>query len=66
MKLSFKIYFVVVVLFIASVVAILYFYPKPIVYNESFEQDFGGWIESADVPLDPNNPGHMLLGTFLE
>ena len=43
-----------------SVVAIWYFYPKPSVYNESFEQDFGGWIADADVPLDPNNPGQYV------
>mgnify|MGYP001083722587 CR=1 FL=1 len=60
MKPRFKIYFVVGILFMASVVAIWYFYPKPIVYSESFEQDFGGWIEAADVPLDPNNPGHYV------
>jgi hypothetical protein len=60
MKLSFKIYFVIGILVVVSVVAVWYFYPKPIVYNESFEQDFGGWIEDADVPLDPNNPGQCV------
>ncbi len=25
---------------------------------QSFEEGFGGWISDADVPLDPNNPGH--------
>ena len=57
MKLSFKGYFVIGILFVVSVVAVWYFYPKPIVYNESFEQDFGGWIKDTDVPLDLNNPG---------
>ena len=57
MKQSFKIYFVIGVLVVVSVVAIWYFYPKPSVYNESFEQDFGGWIKDTDVPLDLNNPG---------
>jgi len=60
MKLSFKIYFVVGVLVVVSVVAMWYFYPKPSVHNESFEQDFGGWIADADVPLDPNNPGQYV------
>ena len=31
-----------------------------IVYNESFEEDFGGWVEDADLPLDPNNPGQYV------
>jgi hypothetical protein len=30
------------------------------VYNESFEQDFVGWIKDTDVPLDPNNPGQYV------
>ncbi len=59
MKPSFKIYFVIGILVVVSVVAVWYFCPKPILYNESFEQDFGGWIEDTDVPLDPNNPGHV-------
>jgi len=58
MKLSFKIYFVIGVLIVVSVVAVWYFYPKPVVYSESFEGNFGGWMENADVPPDPNNPGH--------
>ena len=60
MKLSFKIYFVIGILIVVSVVAVWCFYPKPIVYNESFEQDFGGWIEDTDVPLDQNNPGQYV------
>lgn len=58
MKLSFKIYFVIGVLIVVSVVAVWYFYPKPVVYRESFEGNFGGWMENADVPPDPNNPGY--------
>ena len=58
MKLGFKIYFVIGILLVVSAVAGWYFYPKPIVYIESFEEDFGGWMEDADVPPDPNNPGH--------
>lgn len=57
MKLSFKIYFVIGILLV-TVFAALYLYPKPVVYDESFEQDFGGWAKDAQVPLDPNNPGH--------
>lgn len=33
------------------------FYPKPALYNEGFEQDFGEWTEDAQVPPDPNSPG---------
>ena len=58
MKLSFKIYFIIGILIVVSFVAVWYFYPKPLVHSESFEQNFGGWVKDADVPLDPNNPGH--------
>jgi len=58
MKLSHIVYFVIGILIVTSGVAIWYFYPTPLVYTESFENDFGGWIADADVPLDPNNPGH--------
>ncbi len=58
MKLSFKIYFVTGMLILVGIVAALSLYPKPNVYNESFEEDFGGWIEDSEVPMDPNNPGH--------
>jgi len=57
LKLSFKIYFVIGILLVSVFVA-LYLYPKPVVYDESFEQDFGGWAKDAQVSLDPNNPGH--------
>jgi len=58
MKLSFKIFFVIGILMVVSAVIICFYYPKSSVYNESFEENFGGWIEDADVPPDPNNPGH--------
>lgn len=60
MKLRFKIYSVIGILIVVSVVVIWYFYPKSIVYNESFEQGFDGWIKDADVPLDPNKPGQYV------
>ena len=59
MKLNYKIYLVGILL-VVSGVAGWYFYPKPLVYSEGFEQDFGGWVKDADVPLDPNNPGHYV------
>ena len=58
MKLGFKICFIIGILVVISAAVAWYFYSKPISYNESFEQGFGGWIKDADVPLDPNNPGH--------
>jgi len=60
MKLSFKIYFVIGMLIIISVVAVWYLYPTPIVYSESFEEGFATWEADADVPPDPNNPGHTV------
>ncbi|MCW3993364.1 MAG: hypothetical protein NWE85_02215 [Candidatus Bathyarchaeota archaeon] len=58
MKLSGKVFFVIGILIVIIAVAAWYFYPTPVVYDESFEKDFGGWMADADVPLDPNNPGH--------
>jgi len=52
--------FFVGILTIISVVAGLYFYPKPVVCNEGFEEDFGRWIGDADVPPDPNNPDSLV------
>lgn len=63
MKMSLKIYFIIGIVAIGAVavaVAAWYYYPKPNVYSEGFEQDFGGWIKDADVPLDPNNPGQHI------
>jgi len=57
MKLRFGIYFVGI-LIVGSVAAAWYLYPKPGASNESFEEGFAGWKADADVPLDPNNPGH--------
>ncbi len=39
---------------ISGMVLGLYFYPKPSVFTESFEEGFGEWIADSDVPLDPN------------
>jgi hypothetical protein len=57
LELRFKIFFVIGILLVSILVA-WYFFPKFVVYQEGFEQDFGGWIKDAQVPLDPNNPGH--------
>jgi hypothetical protein len=57
MKRSFTILLIGVVL-LASALATWYLLPKPVVSTESFEEDLGGWTEDADVPPDPNNPGH--------
>jgi hypothetical protein len=51
---------VVGILTIISVAAGWYFYPKPVIYDDDFEQDFGGWIGDADVPPDPNNPSSLV------
>lgn len=57
MQTSFKLGAAMGILIIISAAAGWYFGPKSIAYKESFEQDFGGWIEDADVPPDLNNPG---------
>jgi hypothetical protein len=60
MKPSRKVYFVIGILIVIITVAAWYFYPAPVVYNESFENDFGGWMADANVPLDPNNLEHFV------
>jgi hypothetical protein len=60
MRANVKLGIVIVILTIISIVAGWYFYPKPVRYDEGFEEDFGGWIGDADVPPDPNNPGSLV------
>ncbi len=60
MRSSLKLGVVVGILTIISVVAGWYFCPKPVIYDEGFEENFGGWIGDADVPPDPNNPGSLV------
>jgi hypothetical protein len=60
MRANVKLGIVIVILTIISIVAGWYFYPKPIRYDEGFEEDFGGWIGDADVPPDPNKPGSLV------
>jgi hypothetical protein len=33
---------------------------SPQIIKEDFENGFGEWAADADVPLDPNNPGHLV------
>jgi len=58
MKMLFKVFFVIGVSLVISVPTVWYLYPKPIVQSESFEVGFNDWVADADVPMDPNNPGH--------
>ncbi|MGB9683645.1 MAG: hypothetical protein ACPL1Z_01785 [Candidatus Bathyarchaeales archaeon] len=45
---------------ILSVVGALIFYSRFQTYLENFENGFGEWSADADVPEDPNNPGHLV------
>jgi hypothetical protein len=38
----------------------LYSSVNPQIIKEDFENGFGEWVSDADVPLDPNNPGHTV------
>jgi len=33
---------------------------RPQMIKEEFEDGFGEWVADAEVPLDPNNPGHLV------
>jgi hypothetical protein len=43
-----------VLVIIAAVTVVWYSQPKIFTYTEDFEEDFGGWIVNADVPVVPN------------
>lgn len=58
---------IAVIVIFAAVIAVGAFYvwyfrlnaPEQIM-REDFEDGFGDWVIDADVPLDPNNPGHYV------
>jgi len=60
MRSGLKLGVVIGILTIISVAAGWHFYPKPVIYDEGFEEDFGGWEGDADVPPDPNNSGSLV------
>jgi hypothetical protein len=60
MSVSGKLGVVIGILIIISATAGWYFHPNPLIYDEGFEEDFGGWTGNADVPPDPNNPSSLV------
>jgi hypothetical protein len=60
MRASLKWGVIIGILTIVSVAAGWHFYPNPVIYDEDFEEDFGGLIGDADVPPDPNNPDSLV------
>jgi len=60
MKSSLKLGVVIGILTIVSATAGWYFHCNPVIYDEGFEEDFGGWEGDADVPPDPNNPDSLV------
>jgi len=51
---------ILIAVIVFAIFGVWYFYPKPYVIKESFEDGFGEWSSDADVPLDPNNSGHFV------
>lgn len=62
MRLRFKYLPIIGTLIIAGIVSVWYFCPStdPPLFHEGFEQGLGDWVKDADLPLDPNNPGHFV------
>ena len=62
MRLSSKYLSIMGILIFAGIPSVWYFYPttNPPLYDEGFEQGLGDWVKDADLPLDPNNPGHFV------
>jgi len=38
--------------------------PQTTTINQGFEDGFGAWVKGADVPADPNHPGHTVNWTI--
>lgn len=57
MKKTYGLFAVIIVAF--SIIYALYFHSSSQAFREGFEEGFG-WTSNADVPLNPNNPGHTV------
>ncbi|MEM2111197.1 MAG: hypothetical protein QXX08_04890 [Candidatus Bathyarchaeia archaeon] len=60
MNIERKVYGILISVIVFAVFAAWISYPKAYIVNESFEDGFGRWTPDADVPEDPNNPGHFV------
>ena len=62
MRSRFKYLPIIGTLILAGILSVWYFYPRtaPALCDEGFEQGLGDWMKDADLPLDPNNPGHSV------
>ena len=60
MRSSLKLGVIIAILTVISIAAGWYFQRNPVIYDEDFEEDFGGWEGDADVPEDPNNAGSLV------
>jgi hypothetical protein len=60
MKFQFKYVSFLGALILVGILSVWYFYPttEPVRHDEGFEEGLGDWVKGADLPLDPNNPGH--------
>lgn len=52
----------ILTIIVIGIFSVCYLYPNTNnkVIKEGFENGLGEWIADADVPLDPNNPGHLV------
>lgn len=55
-----KVFYVVLLALLALTILIVWCLhgDRDTLVREGFEQGFGAWVRDADVPLDPNHPGH--------
>lgn len=58
MKKVYAVFTSLLALIIIGAISVWILLTNSLKYSESFENDFGSWIADADVPEDPNNPGH--------
>jgi len=61
-SLNRKICSVLIVIIVVAILGTWYFYayPNHQAMDDGFEEGSGGWVADADVPADPNKPGHLV------
>lgn len=55
-----KFFGILAAIVVTSLISAWYFHSDPEIVQEDFENGLGEWVADADVPLDPNNPGHVI------
>jgi hypothetical protein len=58
---------IIIAVIAVSILSVWLLYPKeakPTSFSDDFENGLGNWTKNAQVPEDPNNPGHSVAWTI--